>query len=50
MENEEFANTGAYVILDYYQEEHKALMRYIRKNSGIVEIDRETLAEMGDAE
>lgn len=45
---EEFVNTGAYVMLDYYKEDHKALMKYIKKNSGIVEIDMETLAEMKD--
>lgn len=47
-DNEEFANTGAYVLLDYYSEDHKMLMKYIKKNSGIVEIDMERLAEMKD--
>lgn len=47
-DGEEFANTGAYVFVDYFKEDHKALMKYIRKNSGIVEIDEETLAEMRD--
>lgn len=35
-------------MLDYYSEDHKMLMQYIRKNSAIVEIDMATLAEMKD--
>ncbi len=35
-------------MLDYYSEDHKMLMKYIKQNSGIVEIDMATLAEMKD--
>ena len=36
-------------MLDYYSEDHKALMKWIKTNKAIVEIDQETLVQMKDS-